>query len=162
MYFFLLILKYFKFLRNSLNANKQIYFLKSMIFILLFIIFWVEKECCYYCKHNCFIIILIISNPLKLRPTIKGSFIKDVHTKSRKIDLLFCSYNIRISLTLLFCAVTIYCKFRKIRCVLHQKVRTSISEEPLPLVLKMAALDNIPLPLTVDVFYGWKHSVVGC
>jgi len=36
-------------------------------------------------------------------------------------------------------------KFRKILGLLHQKVRTSASEEP-PLVRKMSALNKLPLP----------------
>jgi len=39
-------------------------------------------------------------------------------------------------------SVRIHHKFRKIRSVLHQKVRTFASEEPLRLVRNMSALDS--------------------
>jgi len=49
-------------------------------------------------------------------------------------------------------SVRTHYKFRKIRSFLHQKVRTSASEEPLPLVRKNVRTEQIPL--TADVFYG--------
>jgi len=44
-------------------------------------------------------------------------------------------------------------KFRKIRCFLLQKVRTSASEEPLPLSCPKNVRTG-QTPLTADVFYG--------
>jgi len=45
-----------------------------------------------------------------------------------------------------------YHKFPKIRCFLHENVRTSATEKPPPLVRKVSALDKPPL--TADGFNG--------
>jgi len=69
----------------------------------------------------------------------KGSSIKDVRTKSRKIDPLpICPQKKKTF------SVRTHHKFRKILSVLSQEVRTS-------------ALDKPPL-LTADVFYGQPIS----
>jgi len=57
---------------------------------------------------------------------------KDVRTKSRKIDPLpRCP-----------CGLRTHHKFRKTPCFLGQKVRTSVSEDPLPLCPKNIRMDN--------------------
>jgi len=61
----------------------------------------------------------------------KGPYIKDVQTKSRKIDSLSsCPQNVRTCSTSSPLSVQTHHKFRKIRSFLHQKVRTSTPEEP--------------------------------
>jgi len=77
-----------------------------------------------------------------------GASIKDARTKSRKIDT-FSSFSVRT-----------HHKFRKIRSFLHQKVRTSASEEP-PLVRKCPHWTNFHSSLTVDVFNG-QPLIVWC
>jgi len=107
----------------------------------------------------------------------KRPSIKDVRTKSRKIDLplvckiptlvqpplmrkMFalaqppppcpCGYIINFEKSEIFCH-----KFRKIRRFLCQKVRTAASKEPLPsLSAKCPNWTNPHPPLTADVFYG--------
>jgi len=71
----------------------------------------------------------------------KGPSIKNVCTKSRKIDPLPpCPQNVGTGSSPPPLSVRTYHKFRKIRSFLHQK-------------RKLSALDN-PSPLTADVLYG--------
>jgi len=70
----------------------------------------------------------------------KGPSIKDVHTKSRKIDLLLsCSQNARTGLTPP-CPCGHVINFEKSE-IFVPKVRTSTTKEP-PLVRTIPALDN--------------------
>jgi len=75
----------------------------------------------------------------------KGPSIKDVRTKSPKIDSLGSQFLEILSANCPHCLDPLpfvraeHHKFRKIGVFLHQKVRTSASEDPFP---HLSALDN--------------------
>jgi len=77
----------------------------------------------------------------------KGPPIKDVCTKSRKIDPLPFVRKMS-ALTQPPLSVQTHHKFQKIRSFLRQKVWTSASEDtpPFPLVRKMSAMDELLPP----------------
>jgi len=82
--------------------------------------------------------------------TAKGSFIKDVRTKLRKIDpLLPCLQNALAQSPL---SVWIYHNFRKIRIFFASK-SSDVRIWRTPFVRRMSALDN-PTPPSADVRYG--------
>jgi len=87
---------------------------------------------------------LCVFKIFKKEKMCKGPSIKDVCTKSRKIDPLDGKMSALAQPPL---TVRTHHKFRKIRSFLHQKVRTSASEDPLP-----------PCPQNVHT----RHNSPGC
>jgi len=79
--------------------------------------------------------------------------VKDVRTKSRKIDPSLATSFVRKMSALLNppCPCKHATNFKKSE-VLHQKVRTSVYEEPLSSCAKNFRIGQTPL--TADVFYG--------
>jgi len=82
---------------------------------------------------------------------------KDVRAKSRKIDLPSpCPLNVCTGSTPPL-SVRIHLKFWKIRCFLHQKVRTSASKKLPPCPQNVRTRQ--PLPLTADIFHKQSLSL---
>jgi len=87
-----------------------------------------------------------ITSPKSLHIRLLGAVHKRCPHKITKNWLHLCPQNVRTSLPPTPLSVRTHHKFRKIRVFLHQKVRTSASEEPPPPCPKNVRTGQTPSP----------------